>query len=988
MIKLLNLKKIYSPSKGAKVTALDSVNLELPERGMIFLLGKSGSGKSTLLNLIGGLDSISGGEIVVKGKSCKDFKTDDFDSYRNTYVGFVFQEFHILESYTIGQNVSLASELQNKKSDPDAVKTILKRVGLEDYYDRKPTELSGGQKQRVAIARALIKNPDVILADEPTGALDSATGKQVFEVLKSLSAEKLVVVVSHDRENAERYADRIIELKDGKIIDDRARKAASEKGPSSYTFSHRASLIAPPADNAFSPHTSLAAPSAKTNEKPFTVLDSCTIRLKKGARLSPADLDELNYLLFKAAADEARFGVRPAETSEKPTSERTAEREPELAAPNPDFEKTQYTDKTFYSDGSFKLIKSKLPVKIGIGLGLSNLKYKKIRLAFTIFLTFVSLVMFGFFDVLASYDYIGAELKTSYNLGASAVRVYKGSENSDRNNLSRQDTALLRDKTGMNVYSASPYRFNIQNPYSSNSYNTAVNSYDYFNEYQLIELEEDDFAALGLRFASLNSRMPTAYNEVLIPLWIAQYYIGKEMPIFEIDVGRPSDGGNMGMPSSYTTANSTKRIQHIDDFVGLLLPTYLNSGTAFGAKITGVVTTVDLDKMNGIFSVPLLDGLVSSDFVGSIGACFFAKKDLFTKSNSFSTYRTRYQNTDKSSLSITEQLLFQIDDTDRGWSNQQHFELIPNPSDRVLSLYTASSFSGKLEKNEIIVGYQILINFLSNQNDSSYYYSLTHEELFDYYIEHYGDSVELIKQIISNYYDWNDDTNNKSTTEIDALDTYHIVGIPLGASWDENSYAVYLSDEDHENLRITYAVNDVSATFLCLTGDLKTDTKTLKTLSEFTFLESFPIYGEPQNERFAPQSVVFGITNTIHELTMLAKQNICWISIILMFFSGLLLVNFIGTSIANKKKEIGILRAIGARNSDVFKIFFTESVFIGTVIWILSVLTIGILCGLFNSLVNILNFGIRQIALLAALSLFISFIGTFFPVLRFARKKP
>lgn len=220
MLELKNVTKVYRSKKGNKTVALDNVSLTFGETGMVFVLGKSGSGKSTLLNVLGGLDKYDQGEIIIQGKSSRDFKNQDFDSYRNTYIGFVFQEFNILEDYTVYRNVALALQLQKRDVSRQKVETILEKLDLKGFEHRKPNELSGGQKQRVAIARALIKDPDIIMADEPTGALDSTTGAQVFDVLKEISKEKLVIVVSHDREAAEKYADRIVEFQDGKVIRD------------------------------------------------------------------------------------------------------------------------------------------------------------------------------------------------------------------------------------------------------------------------------------------------------------------------------------------------------------------------------------------------------------------------------------------------------------------------------------------------------------------------------------------------------------------------------------------------------------------------------------------------------------------------------------------------------------------------------------------------------------------------------------------------
>lgn len=222
MIEIHNLKKTFASGKIPEVNALKGVSLTLPETGMVFILGKSGSGKSTLLYLLGGLDSPTDGEIVIDGKSMNTFMEKDFDDYRNEYVGFIFQEYNLLDYYSVGDNVALALELQGKKDNREEVDKALRILELVDeygntLYDRRVNQLSGGQKQRVAIARVLVKNPKLILADEPTGALDSETGELLYTLLKELAKEKLVVVVSHDGESAEKYADCIVKLRDGQI---------------------------------------------------------------------------------------------------------------------------------------------------------------------------------------------------------------------------------------------------------------------------------------------------------------------------------------------------------------------------------------------------------------------------------------------------------------------------------------------------------------------------------------------------------------------------------------------------------------------------------------------------------------------------------------------------------------------------------------------------------------------------------------------------
>lgn len=222
MIKITSLNKIYKSKKRKTCHALNDINLTLPDNGLVFVLGKSGSGKSTLLNLIGGLDSISSGQIEVDGNDLSKFREGDFCNYRNTHIGFIFQDYHLIDELTVYENIVLSLNLR-RIEDRDLVKAALAKVDLACYEDRYPTELSGGEQQRVAIARAIVKNPRIILADEPTGNLDTHTAKSIVELLKNLSKDCLILIVSHNVNDANAYADRIIELAKGKIISDKSR---------------------------------------------------------------------------------------------------------------------------------------------------------------------------------------------------------------------------------------------------------------------------------------------------------------------------------------------------------------------------------------------------------------------------------------------------------------------------------------------------------------------------------------------------------------------------------------------------------------------------------------------------------------------------------------------------------------------------------------------------------------------------------------------
>ncbi len=489
MIEAKNLRKVYKMKRGADVKALDGVSLKLPRTGMVFLLGKSGSGKSTLLNVLGGLDSFDSGEIIIKGTSAKQFRQSHYDSYRNTYIGFIFQEYNILEELTVGANIALAIELQGRKATNEEVNSILAEVDLEGFGGRKPNELSGGQKQRVAIARALVKKPEIIMADEPTGALDSATGKQVFDTLKKLSGDKLVLIVSHDREFSEQYADRIIELKDGVIISDVEKESASDISD----------------DNSEA-------------ESPLTFGDG-EIIIKSGYCLTDEDRIAINNYL--AAINTGAVMKLDSNKNESQIS-------------RGEFKPTDESKIPDNRDSDFKLIKSKLSLKNAFKLGSGALKYKKVRLVFTIILSVIAFTLFGLADTIAAYNEIKTATGSIYDTGvnyASYIKSIKaGSEDytywsTDGTMLTPEDIEVIKRETGRDVVG-------VYKEYADFSYfgNLGGNSAEGKN---LGAVFTDNFS--GLTFAdqkmleehgfTVSGRLPAAgKNEIAITKYTYDYF--------------------------------------------------------------------------------------------------------------------------------------------------------------------------------------------------------------------------------------------------------------------------------------------------------------------------------------------------------------------------------------------------------------------------------------------------------------------------------
>lgn len=221
MLQLKNIYKVYKTGDLTQ-TALDGVSLNFRKSEFVAILGQSGSGKTTMLNIIGGLDQYDKGDLIINGKSTKKFNDRDWDTYRNHSIGFVFQSYNLIPHQTVLSNVELALTLSgvSKTERRQRAKEALEKVGLGKQLHKKPSQMSGGQMQRVAIARALINDPDILLADEPTGALDSETSVQIMELLKEISKDRLIIMVTHNPELAEEYANRIVRVRDGNIIDD------------------------------------------------------------------------------------------------------------------------------------------------------------------------------------------------------------------------------------------------------------------------------------------------------------------------------------------------------------------------------------------------------------------------------------------------------------------------------------------------------------------------------------------------------------------------------------------------------------------------------------------------------------------------------------------------------------------------------------------------------------------------------------------------
>lgn len=901
MLETRDLVKVYRPKKGFPVTALNRVSIKFPDKGMVFLLGKSGSGKSTLLNVLGGLDSYENGTIIIKGVSSKEFKQQHFDSYRNTYVGFIFQEYNVLDDFTVGANIALAIELQGRKATDEEVNGILKEVDLEGFGDRKPNELSGGQKQRVAIARALVKKPEIIMADEPTGALDSNTGKAIFDTLKKLSKDKLVIVVSHDREFAENYADRIIELADGVIISDveiESGEAVEEKNEG-ITF------------------------------------DGDIIEIPKAYSLTEEDREKINEYI-KTLETGAKIKLNKGGNIKKfvPTD----------------------SSKIKSEDGSnFKLIKSKLPLKNAFKIGASSLKNKKFRLVITILLSCISFGLFGLSDTFGAYNHIETctnsliDTDVNYAAVAKAKRTGEGVNEYWRSYgyyLSDEDIAKIKQNTGVDMHGVYyPLNGNLDfSQHTDQSVKLTETDFSIYTPTFRGFADINEKTVRDMKFKILAGRLPNGNeNEIAVSEYIFEVFKKTKYTNGELD----------GKGKTVYT-----QIKKPEDLIGKTLTL---SGNKY--KITAVIdTNLNLDRYLSLIekqentsnAEELIDYVLFSEFNFSYEYSYSA---LIMTGNG---YVERLIAKRPKVASITE-----------GWIS------FSNDSYSIDSNHLA-----KLSdiKNEKIVWFDGAKSTLSEKEiiaTSDCFYN--HSEI-DYESE--ADKVEKLLKDTDEIVAFQELFTDG---EYESVDGYKIVGYII--SNDENSgiaSTVICSDSlynkftEGSDAYYNFAVGAMPET----KGDIKN-------------LVSY-CYSEETDTRFPIQNSVTYELDSINEGLKMVSKVFLWIGIGFALFAALMLSNFIAISISYKKQEIGILRAIGSRSNDVFRIFFAESFVIAMINFVFSVIGVGVVTFIINFiirneigiLVTVLTFSIRQVLLLFAVSILVAFAASYIPVKKIASKRP
>ena len=921
MITFSKVSKTYTPKKGVPVEALKEVSFSLPDKGLFFILGRSGSGKSTALHLLGGLDSATGGDILVDGKSTKDFTQKDWDAYRNACAGFVFQDYNLFDDFTVRKNIALALELEGEKRFDEKISAVLSEVGLSGYEKRSPKELSGGQKQRVAIARALVKDPTIILADEPTGALDSETGAEIFELLRSLSKEKLVVVVSHDREFASEYADGIIEFADGRVKSDTASAKA----------------IAAAAENS----------AAETKEK----------GKKRG-------------------------------------------------------------------------------MSIGARARLSGMGLKKhpVRMVLTIFLSMVCFALVGFTDAFGCYDAVEVIYNSIQDAGYNYVGYMintqgEGVPGNYNGYWSKEDEANFKKELHTDRVDY------VNNAPAISMFKLAETQAEadarQYMPYSLgcMEASEELFERYGLTLSA--GRMPQAVTldepeEIVISeyfFWLYQKY--------GFETGTQAEEGS-GYDYYYSIP-----VNDFSDVLGQILPSNVEG---MDYKIVGIVdTNYNFERYQFIEDYYKEDSEHAAHEIADKLSRLQAERDadLMTRMHRVLFVREGFVKDEYYAglQGNTEKDYYEISAGSNIYDARYFSEFTPSEKDKVL--YWTDGEKELLAKDEAVLP----ISMLFSSIDENLAYGKALELLGAFTKENYRETDFATAEEYADYIRLRDPLGNAYQPEypfdyfevkakqalvlerpelMQGINKCNVVKIdylygnePVGSG--EYRVAGFYDDLNLKSIGsvapAVLANGDVveaykdrgegapqyDLAFVPFTGNFKRDKALFP--NDYSFGSDGLKYYEFNiddgqtilytNPQISAVIEADGILQSLSEIFVYAALGFA-------VFACVLFYSYIHASIIGRKKEIGILRSLGASKKDVFLVFFGESILISVISVMLSVLLFGLGTMGFNIFLNtsllmpisLLRVSVRQIAIIFAIGVGVAFAATFIPCYRNSCKKP
>jgi len=961
-------------------------------------------------------------------------------------------------------------QLQGKKATTEALNEILDEVDLTGYGNRKPNELSGGQNQRVAIARALVKNPEMIMADEPTGALDSKTGKQVFDTLKKLSKEKLVLIVSHDRDFAELYADRIIELKDGKVISDVTKSSVK-------------------------PHEVSEGVSA---------VDEHVLRIKKGYRLTARDLELIQRYISNADGDTliSTGGKENVEVKK-------------VLKINDDGGKDEFLDTKpedvklkDYSAEDNKLVRSHLPFRNSLRIGASSLKVKPFRLVLTILLCVVAFAMFGLADTVAAYDKYttyersimdskiegAAFSKTrfrSYDDYDDVVDDDAPIENEkrgyyDNSLMGKTDIEKIEEAVGipmLAVYTGSLWGGDIS--FSNSIANSSKLSSDNGTIYNMLfsgfsEIDQTSLDKTGLKLSA--GRVPVTPGEILITNFVYDQFAiagmrGGDGTNAKFTPASPQEILNKKIKVSWrgndleftvvgvveTNFDTSKYSKYLpgaekveEGLADMITASELDAVLTYSFHTIGFVAPGSIDMMesskNGTENVPSnakslsafeYNMNLSSNAGRSMSFRYISSLASLTDSDALVWTNGAKTKLDDGevilpfclsdndynmlcSATLVDKLIENgyYEESDRDYlENSTLVDVVNNVTERAIAKGVKADYPEKGYPEEFKTA-ALAWNVISSDSDDSYVSEAYRQYLRSssgtgyyghsggYLANEFGNTPgylyerEALKLIVTT-----ENVGYNSMSETGTIDIYgpkykrgqyKIVGyylptpnfaitqewsgdVTIGSISNFGSDMPAIVDDDTYNM---IGKNEDIYRF-CIGKMPYTNASEVKQIVKFNYETFGRIRYKLNNEVSSTLSMMDSMVETL-------SQVFLYVGIGFAVFAALMLFNFISVSISYKKREIGILRAVGARGADVFGIFFNESMIITLINWLLaSVVTVVGAWLINNSLresggfsLTLLNVGIRQFALILGVGILVAFISTFLPVLKISRKRP
>lgn len=945
MLELRNITKAYK-TKSGDVRALNNLSLTFPSTGLVFITGKSGCGKTTLLNVIGGLDDYDSGEILLLGKSFKNFTAGDLNDYRNTFIGFIFQEYNVLTEFSVEKNIEIAMELQGLKSNDAEVDELLKQVEIDGLRKRKPSELSGGQRQRLAIARALVKNPRIIMADEPTGALDSNTGIQVLETLKKLSKDKLIIVVSHDQEFAEKYADRIIRLVDGHVEED-------------ITYN----------DSVLSSNVNLF------NDK---------IYVKEGSDLSPTELTTLAQAIKTKKKIEL---VKDDLYRQKNNTEQ---------------------DKIEKTEEKVEMTKSKMKLKSSLSMGVKSLGVKPLRLIFTVFLSVIAFGVFGLFDTIASFtteSVISNLLSTSSSVSLySNYKPYEDDSLVYQVKMSEDKVSDIADELDVNVKGVYNYLPNSSPEFTDCYYNIKEISsvqkdfgtlfysrqFNGFIEFDKSELDGNKFK--NFNYTVVKGKYPTLrYNngeldqsslyEIAISNYTADALIHYLSPYYKTydDIINKTATLTFNGDTKYTVVGIVD-CGKIDDKYKQLIPLSGITNTQqnqlyrdFEAYISSSVYKCAFTAGGALQEYNNLKHLPKIHYTGDANWTLFSETHNSTITRSASTKVLASKHYGKDNM-----LFFDANRTDYILKDN---EVLIHPQNlRVLldKKYDTVSMNAKDVINEHIENLADL-NYSGDKN-------LLFRQLIDTLYEPIslgGEQVVIFGADSAIFRVTKTDTKDIVINNIRVVGIYY--DIDAGSVRPNSPYLYMMNDNLMQEFEIATDQGDYARLLIAPNGN---GSATNKIASYMNTKEGFQLVWY-NNESL---DLVQNNEETIKQFSDL----FLYVSLVLAVFSVFMLFNYITMSIVNKRHSTGILRALGANGKDIFSMFLIESLVIALINGIFAVVVSALGCALVNGYIaNVMNiaipfaiFSTRQILIILGISIATAVISSAAPIIKIVKEKP